>query len=338
MTTSRDSTPLRDRARSLAPILIPLAAIALARLLTFSDWAASNATVAALLFAWVVADSLALGTIAKAPRKRPGIRALLGALAAASVVILLGAAAPVRAAIFALPPLLAAMGLTVAAYFVWSGVRAMSTYRRERSAEAALGEIVPRRLAHLIVTELGMMHLALFRWNASPDVPEGALAFSYHRYLNPMIATLLALQVCELALVHFFVMMWNPLVAWVLLAVSVGGVLWLIALMKSFRIKPVLLDETTLRVRSGAMVDARIPRDAIAGLLPTFDSALRKRSDTLDTAILSAPNVCLELARPVAIPNFFGRSREVVRVAMRLEDSAGFLRALAVSERQISSV
>ncbi|MXP08627.1 hypothetical protein [Pseudoblastomonas halimionae] len=329
---------LAPAARRFATILLPVFAIGIARALTFSDWAAANATIGALLFAWIVADSLALSTIAKAPEKRPGVRALLGAFAAASVVILLGAAAPVRAAIFAMPPLLAALGLTVVAYFAWSGIRAISFYRRERSAEAALGQVVPHRLAHLIVTELGMMHLALFRWNAPPDVPHGALAFSYHRYLNPMIATLLALQVCELALVHFFVMMWNPLVAWILLAVSVGGVLWLIALMKSFRIKPVLLDDATLRVRSGAMVDAVIPRDAIARVAPSFDADLRKRKDTLDTAILSAPNVCLELSSPVSIPTLFGGSRDVLRVAMRLEDSAGFLRELAQSEGQVSSV
>lgn len=331
MSTAIAAASKTNRARRFAPILLPLAAIVAARAFTFSDWAAANATIAALLFAWIVADSLALGTIAKAPAHRPGLRAVLGALAAASIVILLGAAAPVREAILAMPPLLAALGLTVAAYLGWSGTLAVLAWRQERSLEAALGEIVPPRLAHALLHELGMMHLALFRWNAPRDVPEDALAFSYHRYLNPMIGTLLALQLFELAVVHFFVMMWNPLVAWILFGLSLGGVLWLIALMKSFRIKPVLLDEETLRVRSGAMVDVEIPRDAIARLAPAFDADTLKARDTLNTAILAAPNVCLELAHPVAVPTFFGGTREVERVAMRLEDSAGFLRALDLS-------
>ena len=141
---------------------------------------------------------------------------------------------------------------------------------------------------------------------------------------------LLALQLLELAVVHFFLMMWNPTVAWIAFGLSAAGALWLVALMKSFRINPVLLEGETLRVRAGAIVDVAIPLSAIAGLAPALDEAIRKRKDTLDTAILSAPNVCLELAQPVAIPAMFGRTREVTRVAMRLEDSAGFIAALGL--------
>lgn len=316
------------KARKFAPIVLPLAAIAAARTMTFTDWAAANATLAALLFAWVVADGLALGLIAKAERHRPGLKALLGAFAAASLMIVLGAAAPVRAAILAMPPLLAALGVTMVAYLGWSAVRAGFAWRAERSAEAVLGSFIPRPLARAILHEFGMMHLALFRWNALRDVPAGAQAFAYHRYLNPMIAALLVLQLFELAVVHFFLMMWNPTIAWIAFGLSAAGALWLVALMKSFRINPVLLDGDRLRVRSGAIVDVVVPLDAIAGIVPAFDEATRKRKDTLDIALLAAPNVCLELAYPVAIPTMFGGSREVVRVAMRLEDSAGFIAAL----------
>ena len=66
--------------------------------MTFTDWAAANVVLAALLFAWIVADSLLLATIAKAKDRKPGLRAMLGAGAAASVIVLVGAAAPVREA------------------------------------------------------------------------------------------------------------------------------------------------------------------------------------------------------------------------------------------------
>lgn len=143
-----------------------------------------------------------------------------------------------------------------------------------------------------------------------------------------MIAALLVLQLFELAIMHFFLMMWHPTAAWIAFGLSAAGAVWFVALMKSFRIMPVLLDDQTLRVRSGAMVDAAIPRSAIARVVPPFDEATRRRKDTLDTAILAAPNVCLELAHPVAVPSLFGATRDVVRVSMRLEESAAFLRAL----------
>lgn len=165
------STAIAVLARRFAPIILPLAAIAAARAVTVSEWAAANAALAALLFAWIVADSLALGLVARAPRNRPALHAVLGALAAAGVLILLGAAEPVRSAILAMPPLLAAIALTIAAYCNWSAAIAASRWRAERSAEAALGSFIPRPLARAILHELGMVHLALFRWNARATCP-----------------------------------------------------------------------------------------------------------------------------------------------------------------------
>ena len=327
------STALVAKARRYAPVILPLAAIGLARLFTYSDWAAANATLAAILFAWIVADGLGLAIIAKAKDRRPDPRALLGALAAASVLVPIWAAGPVRQALFSMPPLLAAMALTVAAYLAWSSIHALAAWREKRSLEAALGQILPALAVKMTLHELRMLHLAVFRWNVPRDIPEGAQAFAYHRYLNPMIGVLLALQLFELAIVHFFVMMWNPLVAWILFGLSTAGALWLVALMKSFRIRPVLVDGQTLRVRSGAMIDAAIPRGAIAAVAPSFSEATRKRKDTLDTAILAAPNVCLELAHPVAIPTFFGGTRMVERVAMRIEDAPGLIAALGLDAR-----
>ena len=314
--------------RESALILLPLAVIAAARALTYTDWAAANATLAALLFAWIVADGLAFSTIAKAPGYKPGLKPMLGALAAASVVAPVLAAAPVRAALLSIPPLLAAMGLTLVLYLGWSGAQAIATWRRSRSVERTLSQILPAPLVRMLLAELRMMHLALFRWNAPADVPSGALAFSYHRYLVPMLATLLALQAIELVVVHWLVSLWSPTVALVLLALSVGGMLWFVALMKSFRINPVLLTDSAIRVRSGVIVDAAIPLEAVAGLADGFTAAELKRKTTLNTAILSAPNICVELVFPIGIPTLFGRRRLVDRVAMRLEDATAFRSAL----------
>lgn len=314
--------------KKYAPYILPVLAIGLARTLTYTDWAAANASLAALLFAWLVADALALATIAKAPRFRPGLKPIMGALAIGSVVAMVGAAAPVRSALLQMPPLLAAMGATIAIYFAWSFIGAVREWAASRSLEAAASHFLPARLVKMLFAELRMMHLAVFRWNAPVDVPQGAQAFFYHRYLTPMIATLLALQVIELVVVHFLVSLWSETAAFILLALSLAGVLWLIALLKSFRIMPVLLDEDGLRVRSGAVVDAWIPRAAIAGPVACFDADTLKKKSTLNTAILSSPNICLTLSRPVEVPTFFGGKKSIERIAMRLEEPVRFLDAL----------
>ena len=86
----------------LAPIVLPLLSIAFARAMTFTDWAAANVVLAALLFVWIVADSLLLATIAKAKTASPACaRCWAQARQRASSCW----SVPVRGAIYAMPPL-----------------------------------------------------------------------------------------------------------------------------------------------------------------------------------------------------------------------------------------
>lgn len=323
---------LPARLTGLAPIILPLLVVALARAMTFTDWAAANAFWAALLFAWLVTDSLVLGVMAKTRSKRPGLHSSLGALAAAGAIVLFGASDPVRAAIHSLPPIVVAAGLTIALYVGWSGLRFARALRRGEGLEAAACVAVPRSMAPVVrfaVFESRMMRLALFGWRRAQDIPPGALGFSYHRYLLPLIWTLLVLQGIELATVHFLLLHWNPTVAWIWLALGMAGGLWIMGLAQSFRIYPVLLTAEGLRVRSGAMADILVPYDAIAGLVPGFSREQVRGKATFNQAMLSWPNVMLALDRPIAVTPRVGRDRVVSSIALRVDDSAGFIAALS---------
>lgn len=296
--------------------------------MTHSDWAAANASLAALLFAWLVADTLGLLVLAKAPRDRHGLRALLGALTLASLVILVGASAPVRAALLAMPPLLVAMAAISALWLGWSAARFVAARRDGADLEAGFATILPPRLMHAMAREAAAMRLALFGWGLAPDVPEGASAHAYHRYLAPLLWVFLALQAIELAVVHLLLVQWQPTLAWVLFGVSIAGMLWFVALIKSIRLRPVLLTAEGVAVRGGLLVDLRVPFDAIARVGERFDPALLKDAATVNCAVLSEPNVTLTLARPLPMRGLLGGEKRVDRVALRLDEPEAFLAEL----------
>ncbi|MEL6528894.1 MAG: hypothetical protein AAFQ27_02975 [Pseudomonadota bacterium] len=310
------------------PYILPIVAIAIARLLTHTPWATHNSGWAAILFAWVVFDALLLGLIARSADNKPQAFQTMGVIAIASGVVLIGAAAPVREVYFDLPQILIAAGLTVAVFVGWSALRLCLAYRSSGSVRIAVETIIPPVLVGLAIAELRVIYLALFRWNAPLDVPAGARAFSYHTYLNPMIASILVLQVLEMSVVHLLLMVWAPTFAWIMLGLSAWGVIWTIALLKSFRINPVLVDEMSVRVRSGMIHDVIIPKDCIASFQTAFSSEELNDKSVLNLAILSAPNVGLRFVRPVPIPTRFGGTRMLRGVALRLDDSAGFLSEL----------
>lgn len=300
---------LSARLTGLAPIILPIIAIALARAMTHTDWAAANSGLAALLFGWIVADSLLLATIAKAEDNRPGLRAMLGAAALASLVIVVGAAAPVREQILAMPPVLAAFGLTLALFLVWSGFIVLKAIVSGAGALDAAKLVLPARLVGFMALESRIMRLAVLGWRRAQDVPQGALAFDYHRFLLPMIYVFLVLQVIELAVMHFLLMQWNTTFAWIWFALGIAGALWIIGLAQSFRVHPILLTDNGLRVRSGVMVDVTIPYEAVVEQVSGFDAARVKAGDTLNHAVLSWPNVMLGLSRPITIRPAIGKER-----------------------------
>ena len=319
--------PLRSR-RTLATIAPPLV-VAGSLALIGSGWAAANPVLAAVLFCWIVADALALATIARDEACRPGPKALLGAFAAASFVVLVGSRGPVRDAIMAMPAVPLALLLTILAYLGWSGWRAVRLWCAHRSLENALGEILPHPLVALAIAEARVLHLALFRWRASADIPAGTQGFAYHRYLTPMLAVLLVLQLIELGVVHMLVMLWSPTVAWILFAISAWGVVWIVALLKSLRLKPILLTDEGVRVRGGFLIDVLVRYDDIAELRSSFAAEDVQARTTLNAAILSWPEFMLDLRQPMAVPGLFGRSSEVDRVAFKLDDPAAFRTELA---------
>lgn len=307
------------------PIVLPALTILFARAATFSDWAQSRPQLSALFFGWVVVDALALGLLAKAPNHKPTLYQVTAVLAVSSVVMIVGAAAPVRDIYLGLPQVVAAFGGTIAVFSSWSVWRFAAEYRRKEDVGSALEAFLPPLLFRFAAAESRMMRLALLSWGEHPDVPTGAKAFPYHTYLVPMIVALVVLQIIELAVVHFLVMLWKPIIAWILFVLSVWGILWTVALLKSFRMRPVLIESNEVRARSGLIYDVTIPFDAIEGWDVPFTKEELDGKSVLNLAILSSPNVSLRFNRELVLPTMFGGERLIEGVALRLDDSAAFV-------------
>jgi hypothetical protein len=305
-----------------------MVAIALTRLWTLSTWAETHPRPAAAIFAWIVLDTLFLALLARAPRHRPSLFQVAGVGALASIVIIAGAAVPVRDVYLELEAVLVAAGGTLAIFTAWSFFRIIRGWREQGSFAAGLERVLPQPLAGFIIAEGRMIALALLRWRARADVPPLSLGFAYHAYLTPVLAVFIALQVVELGVVHLLLMIYFPKLAWVLLALSVWGVIWTVALLKSFRIHPVLLTGDAVRVRAGMLYDFAVRFDRIAAV--NGDMAGKSLDDrgTLNLAFLSSPNVVLHLHRPVAVVGPLGGRREITIIAMRLDDSPAFLAEL----------
>lgn len=311
----------------------PLVIVALAGIAARSSFAAIYPLVAALLFLWVVSDAMTLALIARAPDHRPSRHAVLGALAAASVTVWLGSPVALREALLATPILVAAMVVVVLGHVAWGTVRARRAFQASEAVAkdrwvSAASEILPPMLVRLAAAELSILHMALFRWGGRADVPANCRAFSYHKHLTPMCATLLVLSVIEVAVYHLLLGHWNRTAALVMFVLSDLGLVYLVGLIKSFRFRPVLLTPNGVRIRAGLLIDQPIRLSMIAGVETGFAGERVRDPATLNAALLAWPNIILRLNEPVRRRSLLKRERSFRNVAFRLDNPEPFVRLL----------
>lgn len=158
---------------------------------------------------------------------------------------------------------------------------------------------------------------------ADLPVRDGPLQFAYHRGIAPMIWVLIGLSAIELAVVHALLAFWNGWVALVVSVMTASAMVWLIALVRSMRRLPVLLDEERLVLRVGFLRRFDILLDDIADVRTSWESRAEKAKTVSNLALIAYPNVMIDLAQPVAS----GR-RAIATVAHRMDDLTGFLNAL----------
>ena len=148
--------------------------------------------------------------------------------------------------------------------------------------------------------------------------------FPYHRSLAPMMWAFFALAATELVVVHFVLMLlvdWR--IALAISLVSLSAVLWIVAMIRSFRRLPIRIEDGRVTMRAGTLRTIVLPLSDIAAVRTQFGAEELKRRGVVNLALIAYPNVLIELATPIGQ----GR-RQAIAVAHRLDDPAAFVGAL----------
>ena len=193
-----------------------------------------------------------------------------------------------------------------------------------RIEEAARAVVPSRRVAAVLAGEIAVFYFAFASWKQRPDAPAGSRAFSIHEQsgVAALFGALAGVSVIEAGLVHLVVMRWSAVAAWALTGLSVYGAIWLIAVARSFVLRPVLLGAHELVARGGIIWTIRIPLKTICSV-----DAVDARHD-LKLPPASEANMVLRLSTPVTAHGMYGMTRRVSSVALAIDDRSGFEQAL----------
>lgn len=199
---------------------------------------------------------------------------------------------------------------------------------------ATLRQVLPSRIAaDAVAHEAALLGCALLAWRARPDVREGELGFSVHRRngYGGILAAAAFVTAAETAVVHLLVERWSPTAAWVLTALGLYGLVWLLGHFQAVRLRPVLLAPDALYVRIGLLWSVRVPYGDVAALEPAGTGAPARRAPGYLHAVTLGPaRLLVELCRPADVDGMYGYvKRGVRRIGLAVDDAERFRAELA---------
>jgi hypothetical protein len=128
-------------------------------------------------------------------------------------------------------------------------------------------KFLPPAVARAVAGELSVFYYA-FAWRAKPDIPAGSAPFTLHRKneMPGLFYCVGLVSLLEIVPVHLVLARWSHGWAWGLTALSLYGMLWMIAVARSFELRPCYVTEEECVIRCGLLFSVRIPRSAIASV------------------------------------------------------------------------
>jgi hypothetical protein len=126
------------------------------------------------------------------------------------------------------------------------------------------------------------------------------------------------LMIVETVGLHFIVMHWSAVAAFIITALSVYGLIWLIGDFHAIRLHPVILTYDNLFLRTGIRWSATIPISEIAEV--EIGNRKPKKSKTYLRASILYPRVILHLTHPVPVKGLFGMLRHPSQIGLSIDD------------------
>jgi hypothetical protein len=189
--------------------------------------------------------------------------------------------------------------------------------RFRAAAESLFGK---SRVGEAAVTELGALYYAATGWRK--DEVQGPGTTTFHRLSGwgSIVLCIAVLIVAESIAVHLFVQQWSPTAAWIVTALDLWGILWLVGDYQAFRLRPTTVTADCIQLRFGMRWTAGIDAqniESIRSLDPIEAEKLRKERDYLRLSILDEPSMLMTLSEPVEVIGPIGMRKLIKRIGLR---------------------
>jgi len=182
------------------------------------------------------------------------------------------------------------------------------------------------RVADFVASEVSILWYALFCWRKK--APEEGFTIHQRNGWGTIAACIVAMIGFESIGMHLLVQMWSVKAAWIVTALDVYGVLWIVGDYHALRLRPTYSAGGILHLRYGLRWNAEIPLAEIESIDDVSSEADWKRKNVLKMAMLDEPKYLVKLRRPVTVNGLAGIRRTIDAIAVLPDDIEAFDRTL----------
>lgn len=134
--------------------------------------------------------------------------------------------------------------------------------------------------------------------------------------------------------IHLWLVHRHALLAWIFTLTTLSAMVWLALDYRAFGQGVVALESDELELKVGRRFDFRLPRASIVSATkPVWrdlpEPGMPASADYINLMKQATPNILLTLSDPVRIKLPAGRSKNVKRIAMHLDEPEMFLKEFA---------
>lgn len=200
----------------------------------------------------------------------------------------------------------------------------------QEKLEGVLEKVIDQpRVVRILATELSIIHYGLFAWRKRPRHATTDEIFSYHEKsgLGLIVGVFVVLIAIETPVLHYFISLKLPPLAWVVTALGLYGVVFILADFNACRWRPIRVRDGNLYLNTGLRWRCAIPMTEIESVeATTFD--IENKEGLLNAAVIGDQNLIIRLKKPHTAIGIYGFKKEFDRVAVTVDEPAKLMLAL----------
>ncbi|UHA72711.1 hypothetical protein [Paenibacillus sp. 481] len=181
---------------------------------------------------------------------------------------------------------------------------------------------------NILLTEMSVFFYSLFAWFKKNNEPKPG-TYTYHKdsQIKVIVIVFIILIIVESVALHFLLVRWSIVLAWITAVLNVYGILYMIALYNSFRLRPHRLTNGQLKVNLGFQGSITVEVDNIEAVnqAKPFELGEKIPDDIFVSFMrLDAPQLEICLKEPVQMQGSYGIKKMISKVVMRADNVNDF--------------